>query len=143
MPFVNHLENKHLLFIVYRTVNLSFFRFKTSAFSSSGIPEIVVRNMMIDSKSESELLPLIARNVHTSGAALDASTSEGADFLIYTIRGDTDSENLVTSLVDHVRIPIFIMVDLLRYEKSFTKASDLVKSGAEYISNFIARIKTV
>lgn len=98
--------------------------------SDQGLPAIVARNTMIDSKSESVVLPLVARTVETASAALDASTSEGADFLIYAIRGDSPKEDLVTSLFQHVRIPTFIMVDSLVDEKSFHEALNLVKSGA-------------
>ncbi|XP_027115677.2 probable transmembrane GTPase FZO-like, chloroplastic [Coffea arabica] len=98
--------------------------------SDQGLPAIVARNTMIDSKSESVVLPLVARTVETPSAALDASTSEGADFLIYTICGDSHKEDLVSSLFQRVRIPTFIMVDSLVDEKSFHEALNLVKSGA-------------
>ncbi|KAL3517570.1 hypothetical protein ACH5RR_020159 [Cinchona calisaya] len=102
--------------------------------SDQGLPAIVARNTMIDSKSESVVLPLVARNVQTSSAALDASTSEGADFLIYTITpgGSSTREDLVTTLFQRVRIPIFVMVDSFidENEKSFNEALGLVKSGA-------------
>ncbi|KAK4407133.1 putative transmembrane GTPase FZO-like, chloroplastic [Sesamum angolense] len=56
--------------------------------SDQGLPTIVARNTMMDAKTDSVILPLVARNVRTHNAALDASNSEGADFLIYTIDGE-------------------------------------------------------
>ncbi|KAK8630710.1 hypothetical protein V6N13_079491 [Hibiscus sabdariffa] len=53
--------------------------------SDQGLPAIVARNTMMDSKSDSVFLPLVARIVQSSDAALNASGSEGADFLIYDV----------------------------------------------------------
>ncbi|KAL2510665.1 FZO-like [Abeliophyllum distichum] len=101
--------------------------------SDQGLPSIVARNTMMGSNTESVVLPLVARNVQTSDAALDASNSEGADFLIYSVRGDTHSEGLVNSVFGSVKIPIFIMVDSLGDEIMFEKALNLLKLGASGI----------
>ncbi|KAJ6352427.1 hypothetical protein OIU76_001622 [Salix suchowensis] len=53
--------------------------------SDQGLPSIVARNMMMGSRTESVVLPLVARIVQTPNAALNASNSEGADFLIYAL----------------------------------------------------------
>lgn len=84
---------------------------------------------MMDAKTDSVVLPLVARNVQTCDAAIDASNSEGADFLIFTINGDSHSEELVSSVSGRVKIPIFIMVDSLRDEMSLKMSLDSVKSG--------------
>uniref|UniRef100_A0A6N2KLY5 Uncharacterized protein n=1 Tax=Salix viminalis TaxID=40686 RepID=A0A6N2KLY5_SALVM len=51
--------------------------------SDQGLPSIVAKNMLMGSKSGPVVLPLVARIVQTPNAALNASNSEGADFLIY------------------------------------------------------------
>ncbi|KAL6505129.1 hypothetical protein OROGR_024946 [Orobanche gracilis] len=63
--------------------------------SDHGLPTIVARNTLIGAKKDSVILPLVARNVQTHEAALDASNSEGADFLIYTIKEDHSLEELL------------------------------------------------
>ncbi|RVW54819.1 putative transmembrane GTPase FZO-like, chloroplastic [Vitis vinifera] len=45
-----------------------------------GLPAIVARNTMMDSRSESVILPLVARNVQTANAAFTASNSEDTNF---------------------------------------------------------------
>ncbi|KAJ6709047.1 TRANSMEMBRANE GTPASE FZO [Salix koriyanagi] len=44
--------------------------------SDQGLPSIVARNMLMGSKSESVVVPLVARIVQTPNAALNASNSE-------------------------------------------------------------------
>lgn len=85
---------------------------------------------MLDSKSESVFLPLVARNVQSQDAALDASKAEGADFLIYRVSGDRQFEELERSIFQNVRVPTFVMIDSLASEKSFNKISHILKSGA-------------
>ncbi|CAI9107845.1 OLC1v1007315C1 [Oldenlandia corymbosa var. corymbosa] len=110
--------------------------------SDQGLPAIVARNMMIDSKLDSVVLPLVARIVQTSNSALDASVSEGADFLIFTFRGDSPREDLVSSVFQNVKIPIFIMFDSLRDDKkTFDEASYLVKSGASGLALSLQDLK--
>ncbi|CAA3028317.1 probable transmembrane GTPase FZO-like, chloroplastic isoform X1 [Olea europaea subsp. europaea] len=107
--------------------------------SDQGLPSIVARNTMMGSNTESIVLPLVARNVQTSDAALDASTSEGADFLIYSVKGGSHSEELVNSVLGSVKIPIFITVDSLRDE--FEKALDLLRLGASGIVVSVDELK--
>ncbi|KAL0459540.1 UNVERIFIED_CONTAM: putative transmembrane GTPase FZO-like, chloroplastic [Sesamum latifolium] len=97
--------------------------------SDQGLPTIVARNTMMDAKTDSVILPLVARNVRTHNAALDASNSEGADFLIYTIDGEGSLENLLSSVSGRVKIPIFVMVDSLMDGTSLKISSDLLRSG--------------
>ncbi|KAL0389512.1 UNVERIFIED_CONTAM: putative transmembrane GTPase FZO-like, chloroplastic [Sesamum calycinum] len=97
--------------------------------SDQGLPTIVARNTMMDAKTDSVILPLVARNVRTHNAALDASNSEGADFLIYTIDGEGSLENLLSSVSGRVKIPIFVMVDSLMVGTSLKISSDLLRSG--------------
>ncbi|XP_028083641.1 probable transmembrane GTPase FZO-like, chloroplastic isoform X1 [Camellia sinensis] len=98
--------------------------------SDQGLPAIVARSTMMDSNSDSVVLPLVARNVQTSGAALNASNSEGADFLIYRIDGVKHAEELVRFVLDNVKIPIFIMISLLGFDILSSEAAKLLKSGA-------------
>ncbi|PIN25852.1 Thiamine-phosphate diphosphorylase [Handroanthus impetiginosus] len=95
--------------------------------SDQGLPTIVARNTMMDAKPDSVILPLVARNVQTHDAALDASNSEGADFLVYTINGDDRPEELVSSVSGHVKIPIFIMFNSRR--DGISSKIDLLRSG--------------
>lgn len=103
-----------------------------SAFTPSltGLPAIVARNMMMDSKSESIVLPLVGRNVQTSRAALSASNSEGADFLIYGLEQEKYFDAKMYSGIADVKIPIFVIYSSHREAKSIMKASQLLKSGA-------------
>lgn len=96
----------------------------------TGLPAIVARNTMIDSKSESVILPLVARNVQTANAALNASNSEGADFLIYDIGGEKDVDVAVKSVFENVKIPIFVVFPSCGEDTLFTEASNLFKLGA-------------
>ncbi|XP_042007040.1 probable transmembrane GTPase FZO-like, chloroplastic [Salvia splendens] len=86
--------------------------------SDQGLPTIVARNTMMDARTDSVMLPLVARNVQTYDAALDASVSEGADFLIFTLKGGTSPEELVSSISGSIKIPIFIMFDSPKDEMS-------------------------
>lgn len=98
--------------------------------SDQGLPTIVARNAMMNAKNESVVLPLVGRNVQTHDAASDASNFEGADFLILTVDSGRSPEQLVSSVYGRVKIPIFVMVDSFGYGTSYTKASDLLRSGA-------------
>lgn len=98
--------------------------------SDQGLPTIVARNTMMDAKTGSVILPLVARNVHTYDAALDASNSEGADFLIFTLNGDARPEELVSSTPGRIKIPTFIMVDSPMDEISLKISLDSLRSGA-------------
>ena len=83
---------------------------------------------MMDSKSDSVVLPLVARNVETADAALSASKSEGADFLIYSIGDEKNVDVVLNSVRENVKIPIF--VSSYGHDVLVTEASKLFKSGA-------------
>ncbi|KAJ8543169.1 hypothetical protein K7X08_005692 [Anisodus acutangulus] len=102
--------------------------------SDQDLPAIVARNTLMDSKSEElVVLPLVARIVQTPTAAVDASNSEGADFLIYEVGGNSEPEELVNSVFEHVKIPVFVMIGSLGDRKVFNEASNLLESGASGI----------
>ncbi|XP_004247163.1 probable transmembrane GTPase FZO-like, chloroplastic isoform X1 [Solanum lycopersicum] len=99
--------------------------------SDQDLPAIVARNTMMDSKSEDlVVLPLVARIVQTPAAAVDASNSEGADFLIYEVGVNSKPEELVISVFERVKIPVFVMIGSLGDRKLFNEASNLLESGA-------------
>lgn len=99
--------------------------------SDQGLPAIVARNTMMDSKSESVFLPLVARTVQTANAALNASSSEGADFLIYDLGEEEHVDIVVKSVFENVKIPIFIVNNNSQGKaKSHTEAAEILKSGA-------------
>ncbi|KAE8721395.1 mitochondrial Rho GTPase 1-like [Hibiscus syriacus] len=77
--------------------------------SDQGLPAIVARNAMMDSKSDFVFLPLVARTVQSSDAALNASSSEGADFLIYDVCQEEHAGMTMKSVYENVKIPIFIV----------------------------------
>lgn len=95
-----------------------------------GLPAIAARNMMIDSKSESVLLPVVGRSVQTASAALDASNSEGADFLICGLGEDKNDDVVGNTLFTNVKTPIFIMHASCREAISILEMSKFIKSGA-------------
>ncbi|XP_015087872.1 probable transmembrane GTPase FZO-like, chloroplastic isoform X1 [Solanum pennellii] len=99
--------------------------------SDQDLPAIVARNTMMDSKSEDlVVLPLVARIVQTPAAAVDASNSEGADFLIYEVGVNSKPEELAISVFERVKIPVFVMIGSLGDRKLFNEASNLLESGA-------------
>lgn len=98
--------------------------------SDQGLPAIVARNTMMDSKLESVILPLVARSVQTTNAAFDASVSEGADFLIYDFGMEKHVDVAVKSVFENVKIPIFVGFALCGEETWFSEASNLLKLGA-------------
>lgn len=98
--------------------------------SDQGLPAIVARNTMTDTKFESVVLPLVARNVQTPVAAENASNSEGADFLIYDVDGIKPLDEVVNTVFRRIKIPIFIMTNSFKDEKLFGEASRLMKAGA-------------
>ncbi|KAK3415781.1 hypothetical protein EUGRSUZ_H01482 [Eucalyptus grandis] len=86
--------------------------------------------MMADSRSESVVLPLVARNVQTASAASSASTSDGADFLICDIGEENHEDNLVSSMFEDVKIPIFVKLNLSGNGIALDEASRWIKYGA-------------
>ncbi|CAA0828108.1 FZO-like [Striga hermonthica] len=99
--------------------------------SDQGLPTIVARNTMMDAKTDSVVLPLVGRNVQTHEAALDAFNSEGADFLIYTIKDADHLEELVSSVCGRVKIPIFILTGFPRDEMFSKRPLGSVTSGVD------------
>ncbi|XVF72416.1 hypothetical protein PTKIN_Ptkin12aG0119600 [Pterospermum kingtungense] len=99
--------------------------------SDQGLPAIVARNTMMDSKQDSVFLPLVARNVQTADAALNASSSEGADFLIYDLCEEEHVDMSLKSVYENVKIPIFVVNNNTPAEvTSLTEVSHILKSGA-------------
>ncbi|XP_023553753.1 probable transmembrane GTPase FZO-like, chloroplastic isoform X1 [Cucurbita pepo subsp. pepo] len=98
--------------------------------SDQGLPPIVARNTMLDSTSDSLFLPLVARNVKSSISAINASNSEGADFLLY----DFDEEKLDMTTTDsvfmNVKIPIFILFSSYGKNTKFHEALKWLEFGA-------------
>lgn len=112
--------------------------------SDQDLPAIVARNTMMDSKSEElVVLPLVARIVQTPTAAVDASNSEGADFLIYEVGGNSEPEELVSSVFEHVKIPVFVTIGSLGDRKLFNEASNLLESGASGIVISLEDLRSV
>ncbi|ONH93596.1 hypothetical protein PRUPE_8G241300 [Prunus persica] len=96
--------------------------------SDQGLPTIVARGTMMASKSESVILPLVARNVQDIDGAISASSSEGADFLIYGIGGQEEVHVALNPLFKNVKIPIFVMFP--SYDSLYSEVPTLLKSGA-------------
>ncbi|XP_019225511.1 PREDICTED: probable transmembrane GTPase FZO-like, chloroplastic isoform X2 [Nicotiana attenuata] len=112
--------------------------------SDQDLPAIVARNTMMDSKSEElVVLPLVARIVQTPTAAVDASNSEGADFLIYDVGGNSQHEELVSSVFEHVKIPVFVMIGSLGGRELFNEALNLLESGASGVVISMEDLKSV
>lgn len=81
----------------------------------------------MDSKSDSVFLPLIGRKVQTTNAAMNASSFEGADFVIYD---KSKEENIADSIISQVKIPTFVTVDSITEDTLFNEMSYLLQSGA-------------
>ncbi|KAJ3688020.1 hypothetical protein LUZ61_017184 [Rhynchospora tenuis] len=107
-----------------------------------GIPTIVARNMMMQSKSDAIYLPLVARVVQNIDSAKNASSSEGADFLIINATTDNISRVLQDSTDQSVKVPIFITLNDLTHEESPTVvASKLLDSGASGVVASLAEME--
>ncbi|KAM7253750.1 hypothetical protein ACFE04_031432 [Oxalis oulophora] len=98
--------------------------------SDQGLPAIVARNTMLDSKTDSVVLPLVGRIVQTPDAAKNASKSEGADFLIYNVGNEKDGDSMLNIVMKDVKIPIFVSFTSREEAISVTEASKYLKSGA-------------
>ncbi|KAJ9543227.1 hypothetical protein OSB04_022934 [Centaurea solstitialis] len=79
--------------------------------SDQGLPAIVARNTIMDSKSDSVFLPLIGRKVQSSNASMNDSSFEGADFIIYGNDGGESIEELSVSVINRIKIPTFVTID--------------------------------
>ncbi|KAB5568380.1 hypothetical protein DKX38_002173 [Salix brachista] len=86
--------------------------------------------MLMGSKSESAVFPLVARIVQTPNAALNASNSEGADFLIYVLGPEKDLDVKMSSGFGSVNIPIFVLHASCGEAKVSMGASKFLNSGA-------------
>lgn len=84
----------------------------------------------MDSKSDSVFLPLVGRKVQTADAAMNASSFEGADFLIYDSNKEESIEELSVSVISQVKIPTFVTVDSLDEDSLFNEMTFLLQSGA-------------
>ncbi|XP_031400932.1 probable transmembrane GTPase FZO-like, chloroplastic isoform X2 [Punica granatum] len=98
--------------------------------SDQGLPAIVARNMMAGSKSEAVFLPLVGRTVQTTTPAMNISTSEGVDFLICSISEEKNVNNLVKSVFEDVKIPIFVSLSSIGKLDLLSEASKLMRFGA-------------
>uniref|UniRef100_A0A2P2LGQ9 Uncharacterized protein MANES_05G076100 n=1 Tax=Rhizophora mucronata TaxID=61149 RepID=A0A2P2LGQ9_RHIMU len=98
--------------------------------SDQGLPVIVARNMMMDTRPELVVLPLVARNVQTPNAALNASKSEGADFLIYNLSRGKNFDQGMNFGFEEIKVPIFIKCATNKEAWSFMEASKFVSAGA-------------
>lgn len=96
---------------------------------------------MIDSKSESVVLPLVGRTVQTSTAALIASSSEGADFLICSSSEGQGVDVINSSLFDDVKIPIFVVNAPSGEAAMLDEMTKLLKSGASGLVVSLAELK--
>lgn len=96
---------------------------------------------MTDTKFESVVLPLVARNVQTPAVAENASNSEGADFLIYDVDGIKPLDEVVNTVFGRIKIPIFIMTKSLKGDKLFGEASRLLKEGASGLVISLSELK--
>ncbi|XP_074573817.1 putative transmembrane GTPase FZO-like, chloroplastic [Curcuma longa] len=102
--------------------------------SDSAIPTLVARNMMMKSKSNSVYLPLVARTVQSTASALSASSSEGADFLIMSMKADKFDDILGSSVIQQMKVPLFfIATDFFPDRLPSNMASNLLKAGASGI----------
>ncbi|XLS47049.1 hypothetical protein HN51_021407 [Arachis hypogaea] len=89
---------------------------------------------MLDSKSESVVLPSVARIVQTVDATVKANKSEGADFLIYDNDDPKDLNQEVNSVCEKVKILRYAFLsrawNLQGAKMSYPEASSLLASGA-------------
>ncbi|KAL5982543.1 hypothetical protein ACLOJK_016616 [Asimina triloba] len=114
---------------------------KGSALKHTSLPAIVARNMMMESKADSIILPLVGRIVETPNSALDASSSEGADFLILKVDIEKHAEALVKSVCQQVKVPVVTMFAMLEEGMSSVPAVKAVQSGATGIVVCLKDIK--
>ncbi|CAH9081216.1 unnamed protein product [Cuscuta europaea] len=110
--------------------------------SDHGLPTIVARNTMLDSKSESVVLPLVARVVETPEAAIQASNSEGADFILYNV-GNNRSEEVMRSVFETLKVPVFVMIGSHGEGKLLNDVSYFLQLGASGFVISIDELKVV
>ncbi|XP_076942044.1 putative transmembrane GTPase FZO-like, chloroplastic [Bidens hawaiensis] len=98
--------------------------------SDQGLPAIVARNTIMDSKSDSVFLPLIGREVQTLNAAINGSSFEGSDFIIYDNSQEQVADESSISAINQIKIPIFVSVVSSNKDKLLNEMSFLLQSGA-------------
>jgi len=108
-----------------------------------GLPAIVARSTMMSSKSDTVILPVVARSVQTVNAALNATTFEGADFLICSSSVEQWSDLLMQSVNESVKIPIFFEISLIRNDPSPNKVSKLLTFGASGVVTTLEELKSM
>lgn len=86
--------------------------------------------MMTESRFQSVMLPLVARNVESSSAASYASISEGADFLVFDVAGTKHTDDIYNSLFEDVKIPIFFKLDSTGNSTILSEGAKLLWRGA-------------
>ncbi|GAB2293631.1 hypothetical protein Dimus_027844 [Dionaea muscipula] len=107
--------------------------------SDQGLPAIVARSMLMDSKSKSVVLPVVGRSVQTLEGALCASNSEGADFLIFSIEEvEGHNDAMTQSMFANVKTPMFVATTWNEDVVSSVGASYLLTSGA---SGFVITLR--
>lgn len=111
--------------------------------SDQGLPAIVARSTMINSKSDTVTLPVVGRSVQTVNAALTASNSEGADFLICSSLMEQWSYLLIQSLNESVKIPIFFESKSLKNDILSNKLSKIVTSGVSGVVTTLEELKSI
>lgn len=86
---------------------------------------------MMKSKSDSVYLPLVARMVQSTTSALSASSSEGADFLIMSMKADKFDDILESSVIQQMKVPLFFTAtDLFPDRLPSDMPSNLLKAGS-------------
>lgn len=111
--------------------------------SDQGLPAIVARSTMINSKSDTVTLPVVGRSVQTVNAALTASNFEGADFLICSSLVEQWSYLLIQSLNESVKIPIFFESNSLKNDQLSNKLSKIVTSGVSGVVTTLEELKSI
>lgn len=101
----------------------------------TGLPAIVARNTLMGSNPDSVVLPLVARIVKDVDSALSAASSEGADFIILESGEDKQVGFLADSLLESVKIPIFVTC---RSKGEAIEEFQLLNSGA---SGFVISLR--
>uniref|UniRef100_A0A803MX97 G domain-containing protein n=1 Tax=Chenopodium quinoa TaxID=63459 RepID=A0A803MX97_CHEQI len=111
-------------------------------YEAACLPPIVARNTLMSSKSDSVVLPVVGKIVQTVKAALNASSAEGADFLIYSILAEEPAENFMNSINNNVKIPVFVEVELITNGGSIDEVSKVLMSSASGVVTSLQELKS-
>ncbi|KAJ8453255.1 hypothetical protein Cgig2_008139 [Carnegiea gigantea] len=111
--------------------------------SDQGLPAIVARSTLMSSKSDSVILPVVGRSVETVNAALTASNSEGADFLICSSLVEQWSDLLMLSVNESVKIPIFFETSSIKNDLLSNKLSKFLISGVIGVVTTLEELKSI